>query len=75
MPKLINYLKHLGPGQFYNDLEMEHLQHAYDEACSRLRLPDDDSRRERVAMMIFEEAKTGMDSLPARVIARFGHLG
>jgi hypothetical protein len=59
MPSLINYLNHLRPGDSYTDLELEQPQHAFDEACSRLRMPEGDSRRERVALMIFEEAKTG----------------
>lgn len=75
MPKLINYLNRLGPGEFYSDLKVEQLQQAFDEACTRLRLPAGDGQRERVAMMIFEEAKAGMDNLPARIIARFGLLG
>lgn len=75
MPKLINYVGRLSPGKFYDDFDVERLQEAYDQSCARLRIPVDDPRRERVAMMVFEEAKTGMDSICARVIASFGHLG
>lgn len=74
MPKLINYLGRIQPARQYDELELEELQRAYDQACARLAIPVGDPRRERVAILVFQAADLSMKEIPSRVVAQFALL-
>lgn len=76
MPKLINFLSRLSPARSFDDLEIARLQLVYDRARARLDIDVTDPRRERLAILIFQEADvtTDLDEMLGRVIARFEHL-
>lgn len=73
MPHLINYLDRLSPARSYDELDLAALQRVYDGARAQLGVADDDPRRERLAILIFNlAAQNGIDAdLPARVAAAF----
>jgi hypothetical protein len=76
VPQLINYLNRLEPARFYDDEELARLQLVYDRARQRLDIDLTDPRRERLAILIFQEADvtTDLDDLLSRVVARFERL-
>lgn len=76
MPKLINYLNRLRPTRYFDDIELARLQLVYDRARQHLDINVADPRRERLAILIFQEADVtiDLDDLLNRVIARFEHL-
>lgn len=73
MPQLINYLDRLRPARSYDELELAALQRVYDGARAQLGVADDDPRRERLAILVFNLAEQkGIDAdLIARVAAAF----
>jgi hypothetical protein len=76
MPMLINFLGRVGRARFYDEHEIAQLQIVYDRAREHLAIGITDPRRERLAMLIFEEADStrDIDELLSRVIARFERL-
>jgi hypothetical protein len=76
LPKLINYLNRLSPARYYDEVEIAGLQGVYDRARERLGISIDDPRRERLAILIFQEADvmTDLDELLSRVVAQFRRL-
>lgn len=76
MPKLINYLSRVSPARYFDDYEIAELQRVYDRARELLKIDITDPRRERLAILIFQEAASTKDSneILSRVIARFARL-
>lgn len=76
MPRLINYLNRAQPARFYDDAEMDQLQAIYDRARQMFDISIDDPRRERLAMLIFQEADgSDPDELLGRIAALFRQHG
>lgn len=75
MPKLVYHLKLVTPARAYDEYELAALQLAYDRARASLGVGDEDPRRERVAVLIFDLAELASgDELVDRVVAAFKHL-
>jgi hypothetical protein len=76
MPKLINYLNRLNGARYFDDDELARLQLVYDRARQQLGIDVTDARRERLAILIFQESDvtTDLDDLLSRVVTQFERL-
>jgi hypothetical protein len=73
MPSIVNYLDRAVPARSYSDEDLTILQQVYDRARKTLDIDTTDVRRERIAILIFQEAEvtTDPEKLLSRVVRRF----